>query len=81
MCSISFSTSGVLRVDVRSLMDAGQERRLPVLRPWIGNPPGHMATKPGRFWFSLPSPYVSQLPMLGRGSRASPQFINSSDGS
>ena len=40
-----------------------------------------MTTKPGMFWFSLPSPYVSHEPMLGRTDRASPQFIRSSDGS
>src|SRR6185436_10817913 len=36
---------------------------------------------PGRFWFSVPRPYVSQEPMLGRDWRGSPQFIRSSDGS
>src|SRR4051812_44843883 len=40
-----------------------------------------MAMKPGRFWFSLPSPYVTHEPMLGRGSRASPQLSSISDGS
>ena len=40
-----------------------------------------MTMKPGRFWFSLPSPYVTQEPTLGRISRASPQFISMSDGS
>src|SRR5262249_24442056 len=34
-----------------------------------------------RFWFSLPNPYVTQLPKLGRGRRASPQFMSMSDGS
>src|SRR5437016_1999339 len=48
---------------------------------WIGYPPGHIAMKPGRFWFTVPRPYVSHEPMLGRTSRASPQFISSSDGS
>src|SRR6185436_6031181 len=37
--------------------------------------------KPGRFWFSVPRPYVSHEPMLGRDGRGSPQFISSSDGS
>src|SRR5258706_466736 len=27
-----------------------------------------MAMKPGRFWFSLPRPYVTQAPMLGGGA-------------
>src|SRR5688572_11425637 len=36
---------------------------------------------PGRFWFSDPSPYVTHEPRLGRGSRASPQFMSMSDGS
>src|SRR6266568_447392 len=40
-----------------------------------------MAMKPGRFWFSEPNPYVTHEPMLGRIERASPQFINKSDGS
>src|SRR5947209_6832488 len=37
--------------------------------------------KPGRFWFSDPSPYTTHDPRLGRISRASPQFISISDGS
>ena len=40
-----------------------------------------MAMKPGRFWFSEPSPYVTQAPTLGRGRTESPQFISISDGS
>src|SRR5918911_5388222 len=40
-----------------------------------------MARKPGRFWFSLPRPYVTHDPKLGRTSRASPQFISINDGS
>jgi hypothetical protein len=40
-----------------------------------------MAMKPGRFWFSLPRPYVTHEPIDGRGSRASPQFMSISDGS
>src|SRR5262245_21516256 len=40
-----------------------------------------MAMKPGRFWLTLPSPYVTHEPMLGRGSRASPQLSSKSDGS
>ena len=40
-----------------------------------------MAMNAGRFWFSVPSPYVTHEPRLGRTSRASPQFISSSDGS
>src|SRR6185312_3298695 len=33
------------------------------------------------FWFSVPRPYVTHEPMLGRTSRDSPQFISISDGS
>src|SRR5262245_57867311 len=40
-----------------------------------------MAMNPGRFWLSLPSPYVTHDPSDGRTSRASPQFISISDGS
>src|SRR5207249_10363531 len=40
-----------------------------------------MAMKPGRFWFSLPRPYVTHEPREGRTSRASPQFMSKSDGS
>jgi hypothetical protein len=47
----------------------------------MGKPPGHITTKPGRFWFSVPSPYVIHEPTLGRICRASPQFISRSDGS
>src|SRR5262249_41190574 len=34
-----------------------------------------MTTKPGRFSFSLPSPYVTQLPTDGLPIRGSPVFI------
>ena len=37
--------------------------------------------KPGRFWFSLPKPYITHEPMLGRVICASPQFMSMSDGS
>src|SRR5688572_27541558 len=37
--------------------------------------------KAGKFWFSVPNPYVVHDPKLGRTKRASPQFINNSDGS
>src|SRR5262245_12619027 len=40
-----------------------------------------MTTNPGRFLFSEPRPYVTHDPKLGRGSRPSPQFIRSNDGS
>src|SRR5690242_13914591 len=40
-----------------------------------------MAMKPGRFWFSVPRPYVTHDPTLGRAIWASPQFISISDGS
>ena len=35
--------------------------------------------KPGRFSFSVPSPYVTHAPRLGRESRSLPQFINRMD--
>src|SRR5262249_37451024 len=34
-----------------------------------------MTMKPGKLWFSLPSPYVSHDPMLGRENACSPVFI------
>src|SRR5437763_829378 len=34
-----------------------------------------MTTKPGRFWFSLPRPYSSHEPRLGRENACSPVFI------
>jgi hypothetical protein len=37
--------------------------------------------KPGRFWFSVPSPYITHEPKHGRACRASPQFISIKDGS
>src|SRR5262245_44461453 len=40
-----------------------------------------MARKAGRFWFSVPSPYVTHEPTLGRTIRGSPQFISISAGS
>src|SRR5437867_2907231 len=47
----------------------------------MGYPPGHIAMKPGRFRFSVPSPYVTHDPTLGRLIWASPQFISINDGS
>jgi len=44
-------------------------------------PPGTIAMKPGRFWFSAPRPYSTQAPTLGRACTESPQFISISDGS
>ena len=46
-----FFDGDVLGVDVSALMNGRQKRRLPVLRPWIGRPPGHRATKPAGFDF------------------------------
>ena len=52
----------LLDVDMRSLVDAGQKAlRHRALRV-TGRPPGHMTTKPGRLWFSLPSPYSTHDP-------------------
>ena len=47
----------------------------------MGKPPGHSETKPGKFWFSVPSPYSAQDPKLGRGCTLSPQFMSMSEGS
>ena len=38
--------------------------------------PGPIAMKPGRFWFSVPRPYVTQAPRLGRVATRSPVFIS-----
>ena len=43
--------------------------------------PGQSTTKPGRFWFSVPRPKVSQEPRLGRIGCMLPEFIMSSEGS
>ncbi len=40
-----------------------------------------MTTKPGRFWFDVPSPYSTQEPMLGRSFCWSPQLSSIRDGS
>src|SRR5262245_49261828 len=37
--------------------------------------------KPGRFWFSVPRPYVTHEPRLGRIISESPQFISINEGS
>ena len=34
--------------------------------------PESKTTKPGKFWLSLPRPYVSQAPMLGRPMNGEP---------
>ena len=47
----------------------------------VGRPFGHMVMKPGKFWFSVPRPYVTHEPMQGRGRRASPQFMSRKEGS
>jgi hypothetical protein len=49
--------------------------------PPTGMPPGHKATKAGRFWFSEPMPQVNHEPKLGRTSRWSPVFMSISDNS
>src|SRR5258707_15397704 len=43
--------------------------------------PGHITTNPGRFWLTVPRPYRSHDPMLGRTGWVSPQVIINSDGS
>ena len=42
---------------------------------------GQTVMNPGSAWFSVPRPYVIHEPRLGLISRASPQFMRSSDGS
>src|SRR5215467_504282 len=40
------------------------------LLPASGNfPPDVSTTKPGKFWFSVPNPYVTHEPMLGLPNR------------
>ena len=46
----------VLGVDVGALVGAGRKADRQFWIPTIGRPPGHMAMKPGRFWFSEPRP-------------------------
>ena len=53
MFSISFSMRSVLRVDRSALISAGKKSRPKFC---ADTPPGERAMKPGRFWFSLPSP-------------------------
>src|SRR5947208_4983052 len=43
--------------------------------------PGHITTKPGRFWLSHPRPYRSHEPIDGRTGWVSPHVIIRSDGS
>src|ERR1700693_2890245 len=58
----------------------GRNGELNSCAPAMGEP-GHKTTKPGRFWFSEPRPYVSQEPIDGRPGTRWPQFIRKSDGS
>ena len=63
---------------MRALVDAGQERRAPVRRVALGEAPARgslITTNPGRFWLSLPRPYVTQEPTHGKPIRAMPVFI------
>src|SRR5919112_1321092 len=53
---------------------AGRKLLLHSGAPWAGWA-GLMTTKPGKFWFSLPMPYVSHDPRLGRLNTCSPVFI------
>src|SRR5213075_1888669 len=51
------------------------------LLPASGNfPPDVSTTKPGRFWFSVPNPYVTQAPILGLPSRCDPVCISNCAG-
>src|SRR5262245_57757629 len=49
--------------------------------PTVVGMSGHRTTKPGRFLFSVPSPYVSHDPIEGRPTCVWPVFIMSIDGS
>ena len=44
-----------------------------LMPPW-GIPPPPVTTKPGKLLFSLPRPYVTQAPMLGKPANGSPQW-------
>ena len=44
-----------------------------LMPPW-GMPPPPVTTKPGKLLFSLPRPYVTQAPMLGKPANGSPQW-------
>ena len=50
----------------------------------IGLPPRGMwpckTTKPGKFWFCVPSPYVTHEPTAGRPCRNMPEFISNMAG-
>src|SRR5215813_11162331 len=49
--------------------------------PTVVGTSGQRTTKPGRFLFSTPSPYVSHEPSDGRPAWLKPVFIISIDGS
>ena len=69
-------------IDVGALEDAGQERRLPVLRLHQRHPAGAHGTRTRAGSGSrCPRPYVTHDPRLGRTSRLSPVFISRNDGS
>ena len=55
-CSGSASRVRLLGIDVGALVHRGQKRRTPQLMARPPASPGHSTTKPGRFWFSVPSP-------------------------
>src|SRR3979409_581159 len=40
-----------------------------------GVPPGRKEMNPGMFWFSVPSPYNTHEPKLGRENRVDPVFM------
>ena len=42
--------------------------------------PAARTMNPGRFWFSVPSPYTTHDPIEGRPARTLPVFIINTDG-
>ena len=81
MCAISFSMSLCRLSMYVPWKIPGRNADCQFCDSAIGKPPGHITMKPGRFWFSVPRPYMSHEPRHGRACRASPQFISISDGS
>ena len=66
---------GFFRSDTKVPWCAAGRNAAPYWRPPSISGPGPMAMKPGRFWFSVPRPYVTHAPRLGRVATRSPVFI------
>src|SRR6185437_16033490 len=54
---------------------AGSQALPQFLGPPTGSPASFITTNAGRSWFSVPRPYVTQAPRLGRPARMLPVFI------